>query len=83
MPEIPPVHTQDAFLTEMRDKKAPLIIFLVNGFQIRGTIETFDPYVVIVRSEDKQQVVYKHAISTMVPLFPGTSRDGGHRPEKR
>ena len=45
----------------------PVTLFLMNGFQIRGIITGFDPFVVVVQSEEKQQVIYKHAISTIVP----------------
>lgn len=45
----------------------PVTLFLMNGFQIRGFITGFDSFVVVVQSEEKQQVIYKHAISTIVP----------------
>lgn len=45
----------------------PVTVFLMNGFQIRGYITGFDPYMVVVQSEEKQQVIYKHAVSTIVP----------------
>ena len=45
-------------------------VFLVNGFQIRGEIRGFDPFVVVIYSDGKQQMVYKHAISTVVPERP-------------
>ena len=45
-------------------------MFLVNGFQLRGTISGFDCFVVILDSEGRQQVIYKHAISTIAPLHP-------------
>ena len=56
---------QDAFLTRCRT--ARMTLFLMNGFQIRGYITGFDSFVVVVQSEEKQQVIYKHAISTIVP----------------
>jgi host factor-I protein len=46
----------------------PVTIFLTNGFQIRGLIKAFDAYVIIVEADGKQQMVYKHAISTVIPL---------------
>lgn len=58
---------QDAFLTRCRTARMPVTMFLMNGFQIRGYITGFDPFVVVVQSEEKQQVIYKHAISTIVP----------------
>lgn len=59
---------QDAFLTKARRQNMPLTVFLVNGFQMRGTVRGFDPFVVILESEGRQQMIYKHAISTIVPM---------------
>jgi len=61
---------QDAFLTKSRRQNVPLTVFLVNGFQMRGTVRGFDPFVVLLEVEGRQQMVYKHAISTVVPLSP-------------
>ena len=58
---------QDRFLTAARRAGTPLTLFLVNGFQMRGVITGFDPFVVVLESEGRQQMVYKHAISTVVP----------------
>ena len=58
---------QDAFLTQARRRNVPLTVFLVNGFQMRGTVRGFDPFVVVLESEGRQQMLYKHAISTVVP----------------
>lgn len=59
---------QEVFLTVVRRENMPVTIFLVNGFQLRGTIAGFDSFVVVLLSEGRQQVIYKHAISTVVPL---------------
>ena len=59
---------QDAFLTLARRQDVPLTVFLVNGFQMRGTVRGFDPFVVMLDSEGRQQMIYKHAISTVAPL---------------
>ena len=59
---------QEIFLTRARKQNIPVTMFLVNGFQLRGTITGFDCFVVILDSEGKQQVIYKHAISTIAPL---------------
>ena len=59
---------QDIFLTRARKENLPVTLFLVNGFQLRGTISGFDCFVVVLDSEGKQQIIYKHAISTIVPL---------------
>ena len=58
---------QDVFLNASRKDRVPLTVFLVNGFQIRGTVSGFDSFTVIILSEGKQQLIYKHAISTIVP----------------
>ena len=59
---------QDTFLTKARRLNVPLTVFLVNGFQMRGTVRGFDPFTVVLDSEGKQQLIYKHAISTIAPL---------------
>ena len=56
---------QEVFLTQARKQKIPVTMFLVNGFQLRGLITGFDCFVVVLDSEGKQQVIYKHAISTI------------------
>ena len=61
---------QDMFLLRARRDRIPVTMFLMNGFQMRGTITGFDAFVVILDTEGKQQVIYKHAISTVVPLRP-------------
>ena len=67
---------QEIFLTRARKQSIPVTIFLVNGFQLRGVIAGFDCFVVILDSEGKQQVIYKHAISTIAPLPPLALREG-------
>ena len=59
---------QDIFLLRARRDRIPVTMFLMNGFQLRGTITGFDAFVVVLESEGRQQVIYKHAISTIVPL---------------
>ena len=58
---------QDMFLLRARRGRIPVTMFLMNGFQMRGTITGFDAFVVILDSEGRQQVIYKHAISTIAP----------------
>ena len=58
---------QDIFLLRAKRDKVPVTMFLMNGFQMRGTITGFDAFVVILESEGRQQVIYKHAISTVQP----------------
>ena len=60
-------HLQDLFLLRARRTRANVTVFLVNGYQIRGQITGFDSFVVVLMSENKQQVIYKHAISTIIP----------------
>lgn len=57
---------QDAFLNELRKEKVPVSIFLVNGIKLHGMIDSFDQYVVMLKNSITQ-MVYKHAISTVVP----------------
>ena len=59
---------QDIFLFRARQERLPVTLFLMNGFQMRGTIVGYDTFVVVLDSEGKQQVVYKHAISTITPV---------------
>ena len=61
---------QDIFLTKARRDRVPVTMFLMNGFQLRGVITGFDAFAVVLNSEGKQQLIYKHAISTIVPLHP-------------
>ena len=58
---------QDMFLNQARRERIMVTVFLVNGFQLRGTVRGFDSFVVFVDSEGKQQMIYKHAISTIAP----------------
>ena len=58
---------QDIFLTKARKESVPVTLFLVNGFKLRGIITGFDCFVVVLDSEGRQQVIYKHAISTIAP----------------
>ena len=58
---------QDAFLSAARRTAAHVTLFLMNGYQMRGVIHAFDPSVVILMSDNRQQVIYKHAISTIAP----------------
>ena len=61
---------QDAILKEVRRDKVPVTLFLMNGFQLRGIITGFDSFVVVLVSDGKQQIIYKHAISTLAPMKP-------------
>ena len=61
---------QEAILTECRKDKVPVTLFLMNGFQLRGIVTGFDSFVVVLVSDGKQQMIYKHAISTLAPIRP-------------
>lgn len=61
------MNLQDAFLNVARQQAQPVTLFLMNGFQMRGIIRGFDSFVVILDVDGRQQMIYKHAISTVVP----------------
>jgi host factor-I protein len=63
------VNLQDIFLNQMRKEKIPVTMYLVNGARISGTIKGFDNFVILMKQEN-QQLVYKHAISTIIPERP-------------
>ena len=64
------MNLQDAILKEVRREKVPVTLFLMNGFQLRGIITGFDSFVVVLVTDGKQQMIYKHAISTLAPIRP-------------
>ena len=66
---------QEILLTKLRRERQPVTVFLMNGFQMRGTVTGYDPFVVVLESDGRQQVIYKHAISTVVPLHPVALRE--------
>ena len=74
-------HLQEAFLTRLYRTRMPVTMFLMNGYQLRGIITGFDAFVVVLTSDGRQQVIYKHAISTISPER-GTAAGGGVRPER-
>ncbi|MBS5969361.1 RNA chaperone Hfq [Clostridium perfringens] len=61
---------QDIFLNNARKERIPVTIFLVNGVQLKGIVKGFDSFTVVLDSDGKQQLVYKHAISTVSPAKP-------------
>jgi len=61
---------QDYFLNQVRKESIAVTIFLVNGFQIKGLVKGFDNFTVVMDVDGKQQMVYKHAISTIMPVRP-------------
>ena len=66
---------QEAILQEVRRDRVPVTLFLMNGFQLRGVITGFDNFVVVLVSDGKQQMIYKHAISTLAPMKPIKAAD--------
>jgi host factor-I protein len=61
---------QDTFLNQVRKTKTPLTVFLVNGVKLQGVITWFDNFCVLLRRDGHSQLVYKHAISTIMPVQP-------------
>ena len=73
---------QDTFLNAVRKTKAPVTIFLLNGVKLQGVISWFDNFCVLLRRDGQSQLVYKHAISTIMPmntvqLFDQENEDAG------
>ena len=68
---------QDAFLNSVRKSKTPLTIFLVNGVKLQGVVSWFDNFCVLLRRDGQSQLVYKHAISTIMPGHPVQLFEGG------
>ncbi len=61
------VNIQDQFLNQLRKENISVTVFLLNGFQLRGLVKAFDNFTIILDTDGKQQLVYKHAISTFAP----------------
>ena len=64
------LNLQDVFLNQARKERMVVTFYLTNGFQFKGVIKGFDGFTVILDSDGKQQLVYKHAISTIAPIRP-------------
>jgi host factor-I protein len=62
------INLQDVFLNQVRKEHIPVTIYITNGFQFKGLVKGFDNYTVILDTEGKQNLIYKHAISTITPL---------------
>jgi host factor-I protein len=61
---------QEVFLNTLRKNNTFVTVFLLNGFQLKGLIKSYDNYTVLLETDGKQQLIYKHAISTYVPSKP-------------
>ncbi|NLH02140.1 MAG: RNA chaperone Hfq [Clostridiales bacterium] len=68
-------HIQDTLLNQIRKEKQTVTFFLMNGFQLKGVVKSFDNFVVILETDGRQQMIYKHAISTIVPATAVDLRD--------
>jgi host factor-I protein len=81
MPSESRQNLQDVFLNHIRKNKAPVTVFLVNGVKLQGVVTWFDNFSVLLRRDGHSQLVYKHAISTIMPLSPiqlfEQDKDGG------
>jgi len=64
------LNLQDIFLNQVRKDKTQITVFLVSGYQIKGLVKGFDSYTLVLDSDGKQQMIYKHAISTIIPSSP-------------
>ena len=62
------MNLQEVILKEVTEEKVPVTLFLMNGFQLRGTVTDYDSSVVVLVTDGRQQMIYKHAISTLVPI---------------
>ena len=65
-----PINLQDAFLNQVRKEGIQTTVYLINGFQLKGIVKGFDNFTVILESEGKQMLIYKHAMSTVTPSRP-------------
>ncbi|WP_026771327.1 MULTISPECIES: RNA chaperone Hfq [Sediminibacillus] len=62
------VNIQDQYLNQLRKERIQVTVFLLNGFQLRGTVKAFDNFTVLFDTDGKQQLIFKHAISTFAPV---------------
>lgn len=61
---------QDAYLSEVKRQAVPVVVYLMNGFQLRGVVKGFDPFTIVLEYERKTHLIYKHAVSTISPQGP-------------
>lgn len=66
----PNLNLQDVFLNQVRRERVSVTVYLTNGFQFRGVVRGFDSFIVLLENDGKQNLVYKHAISTIIPVRP-------------
>ena len=75
------LNLQDVFLNQARKDRISVTIYLTNGYQFKGMVKGFDNYIVILDCDGKQNLVYKHAISTIIPVKPISILDSSERSE--
>ncbi|MGN0661344.1 MAG: RNA chaperone Hfq [Oscillospiraceae bacterium] len=73
------INLQDIFLNQARKEKIGVTIYITNGFQFKGYVKGFDNYTVILENEGKQNLIYKHAISTITPFTHVTLFDSDEK----
>ena len=61
------INLQGLFLNKLKKENIEVTIYLINGYQIKGYIKGFDSYIILIENDEKQQMIYKHAISTLIP----------------
>ncbi|MDI9407922.1 MAG: RNA chaperone Hfq [Candidatus Pacebacteria bacterium] len=71
-----PQQVQDVFLNNIRKNKMPVTVFLMNGVKLQGIVTWFDSYSILLRRDAHSQLVYKHAVSTIMPATPIQLFDG-------
>ncbi len=76
------INLQDVFLNQARKDRIPVTIYITNGFQFKGIVKGFDSYTVILDTDGKQNLIYKHAISTVTPLKPISILDAYDKSEE-
>lgn len=59
---------QETFLNNARKSRTPIVVYLISGFQMRGIVKSFDNFVILLESDGKENMIYKHAISTISPI---------------
>lgn len=64
------LNLQDIFLNQVRKEHGLITVYLISGYQIKGYVKGFDSYTIVIDSDGKQQMIYKHAVSTIVPAKP-------------
>ena len=67
---------QDVYLAEVKRQGVPVVVYLVNGFQLRGIVRGFDPFTIVLEFEHKTHLIYKHAVSTISPQAPLSLPEG-------